>query len=79
MVVILKSGTKENEIERLTKELENLNITVDKSQGTGCTILGLVGDTSKIDPWRIELEDCVQKVMSKTSIPSRKYCYRCLW
>ena len=71
MVVILKSGTKENEIERLTKELENLNITVDKSQGTGCTILGLVGDTSKIDPWRIELEDCVQKVM-KVQEPFKK-------
>ena len=71
MVVILKSGTKENEIERLTKELENLNVTVDKSQGTGCTILGLVGDTSKIDPWRIELEDCVQKVM-KVQEPFKK-------
>ena len=71
MVVILKQNTSEEEIERLTKELEELNVSVDKSKGTECTVLGLVGDTSKIDPWRIESEECVQKVM-KVQEPFKK-------
>ena len=41
MVVILKSGTKENEIERLTKELENLNVTVDKKSRNWMYHIGL--------------------------------------
>ena len=71
MIVILKAKTEEKEVERLTKELEKLNVSVDKSQGIECTILGLVGDTSKIDPWRIESENCVEKVM-KVQEPYKK-------
>ena len=71
MIVILKAKTEEKEVERLTKELEKLNVSVDKSQGIECTILGLVGDTSKIDPWRIESEECVEKVM-KVQEPYKK-------
>ncbi|MCI6456303.1 MAG: 3-deoxy-7-phosphoheptulonate synthase, partial [Clostridium sp.] len=71
MIVILKAKTEEKEVERLIKELEKLNVSVDKSQGIECTILGLVGDTSKIDPWRIESENCVEKVM-KVQEPYKK-------
>ena len=71
MVVILKPKTEEKEIERISNELSELNIQVDKSKGKECTILGLVGDTSKIDPWRIEMEPCVEKVM-KVREPYKK-------
>lgn len=71
MVVILKPKTSEKEIERLIEELEKLNISVDKSQGSECTILGLVGDTSNIDPWVIESNECVQRVM-KVQEPFKK-------
>ena len=33
MIVILKAKTEEKEVERLTKELEKLNVSVHKSQG----------------------------------------------
>ena len=71
MIVILKAKTEEREVEKLIENLKKLNVSVDKSQGTECTILGLVGDTSKIDPWRIESEECVEKVM-KVQEPYKK-------
>lgn len=71
MVVILNTKTSEEEVERLIKELESLNVTVDKSKGTECTILGLVGDTRNIDQWSIEAHECVQKVM-KVQEPFKK-------
>lgn len=71
MVVILNPKTSEEEVERLIKELESLNVTVDKSKGTECTILGLVGDTRNIDQWSIEAHECVQKVM-KVQEPFKK-------
>ena len=71
MIVILKAKTEEKEVERLIKELEKLNVSVDKSQGIECTILGLVGDTSNIDPWVIESNECVQRVM-KVQEPFKK-------
>ncbi len=71
MIVILKQRVSEEEIAMLTKELEQLNVSVDKSEGRECTILGLVGDTSKIDPWLIESHDCVEKVM-KVQEPYKK-------
>lgn len=71
MVVILKPETSEEEIRRLTKELEKLNVIVDESKGTEYTILGLIGDTSRINPWFIESHECVQKVM-KVQEPFKK-------
>ena len=71
MVVILNPKTSEEEMEILIKELKGLNVRVDKCQGEECTILGLIGNTSNIDPWFIESYECVQKVM-KVQEPFKK-------
>ena len=63
MVIILKPKTKEEEINRLTEELENKGVKVNQVIGTELIILGLVGDTSKIDPLQIEANYNVEKVM----------------
>lgn len=49
MVVILNPKTSKEEIKKLTGELEALGVTVNPVIGTEMSILGLVGDTTKID------------------------------
>ena len=63
MIIILKPKTKEEEIKRLSEELENQGVKVNPVIGSDLIILGLVGDTSKIDPLKIEANDIVERVM----------------
>ena len=63
MVVILKPKTSKEEIRKLTEDLESRGVTVNPVIGTELIILGLVGDTSKIDPCYIEANPYVERVM----------------
>lgn len=48
MIIKLKNGAKENEIQDLIKEIEEMDLKVSKAVGSNTTILGLLGDTSKV-------------------------------
>lgn len=63
MVVILKPKTSDEAIKKLTGELEALGVTVNPVIGTEMSILGLVGDTTRIDPSSIEANPNVERVM----------------
>lgn len=63
MIVILKPKTSVEEIKRLTDELQVEGVEVNPVIGKDIIILGLVGDTSKIDKDRIEANKNVEKVM----------------
>lgn len=63
MIIILKQKVEQNEIERLTSILENQGVKVNPVIGTEISILGLVGDTSRIDKEKIEANEIVEKVM----------------
>ena len=63
MIVILKQGTEEKEINELSNWLEQLgNVKVSAVYGSHTTILGLVGDTSAIDASTVESRECVEAV-----------------
>lgn len=64
MVVILKPKTEEKEIKKLINNIKSLGVEVQVVNGTECNILGLVGDTSKVDPSKIEANKNVEKVMN---------------
>ncbi len=64
MVVILKPKTQEEEIKKLIDNIKSLGVEVQVVNGTECNILGLVGDTSKVDPSKIEANKNVEKVMN---------------
>ena len=49
MIAILKNGTTPSQIQHLVDGLKNMNLDVHISEGTEVTILGLVGDTSRVD------------------------------
>jgi 3-deoxy-7-phosphoheptulonate synthase len=63
MIVILKQGTTQKEIDDLTNAIEKKGVEVNPVIGKELIILGLVGDTSKIDHTQIEANRNVEKVM----------------
>jgi 3-deoxy-7-phosphoheptulonate synthase len=62
MIVIMRSGTTREEIEKLKNKIENEGCKVSIIQGENQCILGLVGDTTKIDPSKIEANKHVERV-----------------
>ena len=71
MVVIMKPGTSQNEIRKLAAKFEAQNLKVGITNGVGCSILGLVGDTAHIDIDKILLNEYVERVM-RVSEPYKK-------
>ncbi|MGL4849311.1 MAG: 3-deoxy-7-phosphoheptulonate synthase [Clostridium sp.] len=63
MIVILKQNTSEKERLALTEAIEKKGVSVNQVVGADLTILGLVGDTSRIDPTQIEANRNVERVM----------------
>ena len=63
MVVILKPGTELSDIRKLVAKFETMNLKVGVTNGVGCTILGLVGDTVHLDVDEIMLNEHVERVM----------------
>lgn len=63
MIVILKPGTNQKEIDTLTEAIQKKGVEVNPVIGKELIILGLVGDTSKIDHTQIEANRNVEKVM----------------
>jgi len=62
MIAVLKSGVNESQIENLCKWFEHQGLTVHISEGSFQTVLGLIGDTSKIDIDLIAGLDIVETV-----------------
>lgn len=71
MVVILKPGTSQNEIRKLVAKFEAMDLRVGVTNGVDCSILGLVGDTTKVDADKILLNECVERV-TRISEPYKK-------
>ena len=63
MIVVLKQKAKKEQIERLTKQIEAKGLKVNPVIGTEKSILGLVGDTTQVDPSSIEANEIVESVM----------------
>ncbi|MGL5575276.1 MAG: 3-deoxy-7-phosphoheptulonate synthase [Sarcina sp.] len=71
MIVILKPKTEDLEIKKLISKIQNLGVDVQVVNGEGKNILGLVGDTSRIDPKKIEANVNVERVC-KVQEPYKK-------
>lgn len=62
MIVVVKRGASEKQIENLTNWFKSKGVEPDVSQGTDMTIIGLVGDVSRIDTELVEALDIVDSV-----------------
>ena len=66
MIAILKAGTPKEQIDNLIRWLERQGLKIHISEGDYHTVLGLVGDTSKIDMELLASLDIVQDVKRVT-------------
>lgn len=62
MVVILKNHADQERVENLTKWLQDQNLRINEVKGEYQTIIGLIGDTSRIDIDLIQSLDIVEDV-----------------
>ena len=63
MVVVMKPGTQQQDIETLVARFKRMGLEVGVTNGVGCTILGLVGDTTAVDMGKITIDPHVERVM----------------
>ena len=63
MVVILKPKTTEEDVEKIVSYIKDMGLDVMINKGVDCTVLGLLGDTSRIDPDTLMLNVHVDRVM----------------
>ena len=76
MIAILKSGTTQEQTEHLIHWLKRMNLDVHLSHGEEVTILGLVGDTSRVDMEllsSLEIVDSVKRVSEPFKQANRKF------
>ncbi len=62
MIAVIKNNTPQNQIENLINWLKSQNIDVHISKGEYQTVLGLIGDTSKVDIDLLEGLDIIETV-----------------
>lgn len=76
MIVVLKTGTPKEKREQLIGWLKNLGLQIHVSEGEAYTVLGLVGDTSRVDMdlvGSLEIVDSVKRVSEPFKCCNRKF------
>ncbi len=64
MIIVMKSGSPEAEIERIIEEVKEINLTPEKITGAHQVVIGLVGETATLEISRIEeLSPWIQQVL----------------
>ena len=76
MIAVLKKGTTQTQTDHLIQWLRNMNLDVHVSAGQEVTVLGLVGDTSRVDMellTSLEIVDSVKRVSEPFKQANRKF------
>lgn len=76
MIAVLKRGTTESQAQGLIAWLKNMNLDVHVSAGKEITILGLIGDTSRVDMEllsSLEIVESVKRVSEPYKQANRKF------
>ena len=71
MIIVMKPGFTQEELNEVVEAVESRGAAVDKIEGIATSVLGLVGDTSYIDPDELLTFKCVEKIL-KVQEPYKK-------
>ncbi len=64
MIVVMKVGSPEAEIKRISEEMSNWGLTAEKIVGEHKVVIGLVGETASLDPLQIqEVSPWIEEVL----------------
>ena len=63
MVIIMKPEAPKEVVEKIKRKMESLGCQVHITQGENQSIMGLVGDTSNVNPSQIEANDYVDRLV----------------
>ena len=76
MIAVLKRGTTPNQTAQLVTWLKSMNLDVHISEGAEVTVLGLIGDTSRVDMEllnSLEMVESVKRVSEPFKQANRKF------
>ena len=76
MIIVLKHGASADEREHLVEWIKNLGIDVHVSDGSYQTVLGLIGDTAKVDADLIaslDIVECVRRISDTFKCCNRRF------
>ena len=76
MIVTIKRNSNPVQIERLTRWIKNLGLECHMSEGEKSTVIGLVGDTSKVDIdllRSLEIVEAVTRIQEPYKNANRKF------
>ena len=76
MIAVLKHGTTPEQIQHLMTWLKHMNVDVHVSEGKEVTVLGLIGDTSRVDMellGSLEMVSSVKRVSEPFKQANRKF------
>lgn len=76
MIVIMKPTATDDNIKKISQQIESQGLDVHLSRGTEVTIIGVVGDKTKLKGINLEIADGVDKVVAVTEsykLANRKF------
>ncbi|RHP23854.1 hypothetical protein DWZ66_08965, partial [Coprobacillus sp. AF34-1BH] len=63
MIIVMKSTASKEDVEKVSESVEKLGLRVNVVNGATQSVIGIIGDTTKVDPESIEVDPAVEKVM----------------
>lgn len=63
MIIVLKPGTKKEDVDRVQQMVKKRGLDTHIVEGTEMTIIGCLGDTTKVDVRLFEVDEAIDKVM----------------
>ena len=63
MIITMKKSATKADIEHVMKQLKDKGLQIHESIGENLNVFGVVGDTSQVDPKRIEANKHVESVV----------------
>ena len=76
MIIVIKPNTDQNQYDKLANWLRGMDLELHESKGVHSTIIGLVGDTSKVDidlVGAMEIVESVKRIQEPYKAANRKF------
>lgn len=72
MIVVIKNDSNPKQMDNLVKWIKNQGLRINLSKGENTTVMGLIGDTSKVDIdllSSLDIVESVKRIQSLTKTP----------